>query len=75
VTYYYTISSSKAKPELLLWLLVTVCTFILIDLRNNKITESITLNSELIKKQTSETISEAFDQQKQKLQVLELKMT
>ncbi|MDR1417879.1 MAG: hypothetical protein LBI80_01770 [Endomicrobium sp.] len=72
VAYYYTITSVKAKPELLLWVLVTVCTFILIDLRNNKITESVTLNSELIKKQTSETISEAFDQQKQKLQILEL---
>ena len=72
VAYYYTITSVKAKPELLLWLLVTVCTFILIDLRNNKITESVTLNNELIKKQTSETISEAFDEQKQKLQVLEL---
>jgi signal transduction histidine kinase len=72
VAYYYTITSLKAKPELLLWLLVTVCTFILIDLRNNKITESVTLNNELIKKQTSETLSEAFDAQKQKLQVLEL---
>jgi signal transduction histidine kinase len=72
VAYYNTISLVKAKPELLLWLLATVCTFILIDQRNNRITASVTLNNELIKKQTSEQIFEAFDEQKQKLQVLEL---
>ncbi|MDR1522930.1 MAG: hypothetical protein LBS29_03135 [Endomicrobium sp.] len=72
IEYYNTISIVKANPELLLWLLVTVCTFILIDQRNNKVTESVTLNNELIKKQTSEQISGAFDEQKQKLQVLEL---
>ncbi|MDR0617754.1 MAG: hypothetical protein LBG23_03200 [Endomicrobium sp.] len=70
--YYYTITNIKAKPELLLWLLLTVCTFILIDRRNNRITAYITLNNELIKKQTSEQLSAAFDEQKQKLQVLEL---
>ncbi|MDR3124669.1 MAG: hypothetical protein LBU10_02155 [Endomicrobium sp.] len=72
VAYYYRVTNIKAKPELLLWLLLTVWTFILIDRRNNRITESVTLNNELIKKQTAEQLSAAFDEQKQKLQVLEL---
>jgi hypothetical protein len=72
VAYYETYSNVKAKPELLIWLLITVCLFILIDHRNNRITESMTLNDELIKKCTVDSISESFDDQKQKLQVLEL---
>ena len=72
VGYYKSFSASKASPETLVWLFIMLIMFILIDRRNNRATETLTLNDELIKKQTVEKISESFDAQRQKLQVLEL---
>lgn len=72
VGYYKSFSVSKASPETLIWLFIMLIMFILIDRRNNRATETLTLNDELIKKQTVEKISESFDAQRQKLQVLEL---
>ncbi|MDR1695961.1 MAG: hypothetical protein LBR69_04970 [Endomicrobium sp.] len=70
--YYTLISTVQAKPEMLAWLLIMLVIFILIDRKNNRTTEDVTLNDELIKKQAAEHISESFDEQKQKLQALEL---
>ncbi|MCL2143934.1 MAG: hypothetical protein FWH43_00340 [Endomicrobia bacterium] len=72
VAYHKLLSDSKASPETLAWLFIMLIIFILIDRRNNKTTEMLTLNDELIKKQAVEQISESFDAQRQKLQVLEL---
>lgn len=72
VGYYKAFSDSKSSPETLVWLFIMLIMFILIDRRNNRTTEMLTLNDELIKKQTVEQISESFDAQRQKLQVLEL---
>ncbi|MDR1195106.1 MAG: hypothetical protein LBL00_01355 [Endomicrobium sp.] len=72
VRYYKTFSSGKASPETLVWLFIMLIIFILIDRRNNRVTETLTLSDELIKKQTVEQISESFDAQRQRLQVLEL---
>lgn len=72
IEYYEAVSSERAKPETLAWLLIMLIIFVLIDRRNNKTTEALTLNDELIKKQTADHISESFDAQRQKLQVLEL---
>ncbi|MDR2425766.1 MAG: hypothetical protein LBD46_01045 [Endomicrobium sp.] len=72
VGYYKIYSVSKASPETLIWLFIMLIIFILIDRRNNRYTETLTLSDELIKKQTVEQISESFDSQRQKLQVLEL---
>lgn len=72
IEYYNSITDIKASPETLVWLLIMLIVFILIDQRNNSLTETMTLNDELIKRQTVEQISESFDAQKQKLQILEL---
>lgn len=69
---YYKSFSDSASPETLVWLFIMLIIFILIDRRNNRTTETLTLSDELIKKQTVEKISESFDAQRQKLQVLEL---
>ncbi len=72
VAYYNVISPVKANPSTLVWLLVMLIIFILLDRRNNDATEAITLNDELVKRRTVEHMSESFDAQKQKLQSLEL---
>lgn len=72
VGYHKAFSDIPAKPETLVWLFVMLIIFILIDRRNNRTTETLTLRDELIKKQTVDRISESFDAQRQKLQVLEL---
>jgi len=72
VDYYKMFSYVKAKPETLAWLLIMLLIFILIDRANNRATETMTLNDELVKKETVDQISESFDAQKQKLQVMEL---
>jgi len=72
VAYYKSFPDSKASPETLVWLFIMLIIFILIDRKNNRSTEMLTLNDELIKKQAVERISESFDAQRQKLQMLEL---
>jgi signal transduction histidine kinase len=72
VKYYKIVSPDKASPETLAWLLIMLAIFILIDRKNNRTTEAMTLNEELIKKQTAERVSETIDAQMQRLQVLEL---
>ncbi|MCL2484756.1 MAG: ATP-binding protein [Endomicrobia bacterium] len=72
IAYYKLTSNAQAQPELLAWVLIMFIIFILIDRKNNRTTEIVTLNDELIKKQAAEQISETFDEQKQKLQALEL---
>ncbi len=72
IEYYEAVSSEQAKPETLVWLFVMLIMFVLIDRKNNRTTEMLTLNDELIKRQAAEQVSESFDAQKQKLQALEL---
>ena len=72
VQYYKTLTGDKAMPETLVWLLIMLVIFILIDRKNNSTTETLTLSDELIKQQTAAQISESFDAQRQRLQVLEL---
>ncbi|MDR1942134.1 MAG: hypothetical protein LBQ47_07385 [Endomicrobium sp.] len=72
VKYYKLISTVKSSPETLIWLFIMLLMFILIDRKNNRTTEAMTLNEELVKKQTAEHISETFDAQRQKLQIMEL---
>ena len=70
--YYKMFSYVKAKPETLVWLFIMLFIFVLIDRANNRATETMTLNDELVKKETVDQISESFDAQRQKLQVMEL---
>jgi hypothetical protein len=72
VKYYKIVSPDKASPETLVWLFIMLAIFILIDRENNAATEAMTLNEELIKKETVGHMSENIDAQMQKLQVLEL---
>jgi signal transduction histidine kinase len=72
IKYYKIVSPDKASPETLVWLLIMLAIFILIDRKNNRTTEAMTLNEELIKKQTAEQVSETIDAQMQRLQILEL---
>ncbi|MCL2389021.1 MAG: ATP-binding protein [Elusimicrobia bacterium] len=72
VQYFHSVSQTPASPETFVWVFLLFVIFILIDNRNNNLTETLTLSSELIKKQTAETIYQSFDNQRQKLQVLEL---
>ena len=72
IRYYQSNSVSPANVSNFLWLIVLLITFILIDKYNNNMTRDITLENELIKKQTITEISDSFDTQRQKLQALEL---
>lgn len=72
IRYYQTNSVSPANVSNFLWLIILLATFILIDRHNNNMTRDITLENELIKKQTISEISDSFDTQRQKLQALEL---
>ncbi len=72
IRYYQTNSVAPANVSNFLWLIILIVTFILIDKHNNNMTRDITLENELIKKQTITEISDSFDTQRQKLQALEL---
>ena len=72
IRYYQTKSVSPANVSNFLWLIILLVTFILIDKHNNNMTRDITLENELIKKQTITEVSDSFDTQRQKLQALEL---
>ncbi len=72
IRYYQLISSMPANTSSLLWVVILVATFILIDKYNNNLTRNITMENELIKKQTISEVEESFDIQRQKLQQLEL---
>ena len=72
IRYYQSNSVSPANVSNFLWLIILLVTFILIDKYNNNMTRDITLENELIKKQTITEISDSFDTQRQKLQALEL---
>ncbi len=72
IKYYQTNSVSPTNVSNFLWLIILLITFILIDKHNNNMTRDITLENELIKKQTITEISDSFDTQRQKLQALEL---
>lgn len=72
IKYYYSIFSTPANTSNLLWLIILLFTFILIDKYNNNLTRNITLENELIKKQTINEVEESFDIQRQRLQALEL---
>ena len=72
IKYYQANSVSPANVSNFLWLIILLITFILIDKHNNNMTRDITLENELIKKQTITEISDSFDTQRQKLQALEL---
>ncbi len=72
IKYYQANSVSPANVSSFLWLIILIVTFILIDRHNNNMTRDITLENELIKKQTITEISDSFDTQRQKLQALEL---
>lgn len=75
VKYYLTMSLTPANTSNFLWLIILLITFILIDKYNNSMTRDITLENELIKKQTITEISDSFDTQRQELQTLELNWT
>ena len=72
IKYYYSIFSNPANTSSLLWLIILLFTFILIDKYNNNLTRNITLENEFIKKQTVNEVEESFDIQRQRLQALEL---
>ena len=72
IRYYQTNAVSPANVSSFLWLIILFVTFILIDKYNNNMTRDITLENELIKKETISEISDSFDTQRQKLQALEL---
>lgn len=72
IKYYQANSLSPANVSNFLWLIILIVTFILIDKHNNTLTRDITLENELIKKQTIYEIADSFDTQRQKLQALEL---
>lgn len=72
IKYYQNNSVSPANTGNFIWLIILIITFILIDKYNNSLTRDITLENELIKKQTVTEISDSFDTQRQKLQALEL---
>ncbi len=72
IRYYQSNSVSPANVSSFLWLIILLVTFILIDKHNNNMTRDITLENELIKKQTITEISDSFDTQRQKLQALEI---
>ena len=72
IRYYQTKFLTNANTSNFLWLIILIITFILIDKYNNNMTRDITLENELIKKQTIAEISDSFDTQCQKLQALEL---
>ena len=72
IKYYQANSVSPANISNFLWLIILLITVILIDKHNNNMTRDITLENELIKKQTITEISDSFDTQRQKLQALEL---
>ncbi len=72
IKYYQNNFVSPANVSNFLWLIILIITFILIDKYNNNLTRDITLENELIKKQTVTEISDSFDTQRQKLQALEL---
>ncbi len=72
IKYYQTNFVLPANVSNFLWLIILLVTFILIDKHNNNMTRDITLENELIKKQTITEISDSFDTQRQKLQALEL---
>ncbi len=72
IRYYQARSLTPAETSNFLWLIILILTFILIDKYNNNMTRNITLENELIKKQTVTEISDSFDTQRQKLQALEL---
>ena len=72
IRYYQAKFLTNANISNFLWLIILIITFILIDKYNNNMTRDITLENELIKKQTIAEISDSFDTQCQKLQALEL---
>ncbi len=72
IKYYQTNAASPANVSNFLWLIILIITFILIDKHNNDMTRDITLENELIKKQTVTEVADSFDTQRQKLQALEL---
>jgi len=72
IRYYQLNSLTPANTSNFLWLIILLITFILIDKYNNNMTRDITLENELIKKQTITEIADSFDTQRQKLQALEL---
>jgi len=72
IRYYKMMSLMPANISNSLWLIILLITFILIDKYNNNLTRNITMENELIKKQTISEISDSFDTQRQKLQALEL---
>ena len=72
IKYYYSIFSTPVNTSNLLWLIILLFTFILIDKYNNALTRNITLENEFIKKQTVNEVEESFDIQRQRLQALEL---
>lgn len=72
IKYYQNNAVSPANISNFLWLIILIITFILIDKYNNNLTRDITMENELIKKQTVTEVSDSFDTQRQKLQALEL---
>lgn len=72
IRYYHMMSIMPANISNSLWLIILLITFILIDKYNNNLTRTITMENELIKKETISEISDSFDTQRQKLQILEL---
>jgi hypothetical protein len=72
IRYYRMMSEMPANISNFLWLIILLITFILIDKYNNNLTRTITMENELIKKETISEISDSFDTQRQKLQILEL---
>lgn len=72
INYYQMTYEVPANMNNFLWLIVLIVTFILIDKHNNNLTYNISLENELIKKQTVHDLNTSFDKQIQKLQILEL---
>jgi len=72
IKYYQINSDIPANMNNFLWLILLLVTFILIDKHNNNLTYNISLEHELIKKQTVHDLHSSFDSQIQKLQILEL---
>ena len=72
IKYYQINSDVPANMNNFLWLIFLLIAFILIDKHNNNLTYNISLENELIKKQTVQDLHSSFDSQIQKLQILEL---
>jgi len=72
IKYYQMTSDIPANINNFLWLIILIVAFILIDKHNNNLTYNISLENELIKKQTVQDLHTSFDKQIQKLQILEL---